>query len=185
MAEHTPPAATTAAKRLADLIFSILTAFLAFCVVIMLAMVFVNVVMRYAFNSGIDISTEVARLSFVWLTFAGAVLAFRGREHLAINMVVDRMPIKMQKVVHLIRQLLILWVLWLAVRGGWEQTIIGLSTVTPVSGMPIAVFSSAVLFSSAAMAIMTVLDLLTAWSTPATPENPRAFRTSVDNIEEI
>lgn len=172
-------------RTLADLIFAGLTALLALCVVVMLAMVFINVVMRYAFNSGIDISTEVARLSFVWLTFGGAVLAFRTREHLAINMVVDRLPIRMQKVVHILRQLIILWVLWLAVQGGWEQTLIGMSTVTPVSGMPIAIFSGAVLFSAAAMGLMTILDLITALRIPATSDNVRAFRTSVDSIEEI
>ncbi|HEX7387354.1 MAG TPA: TRAP transporter small permease [Castellaniella sp.] len=184
MAEHKHPVTSTA-KKLADFIFSILTAFLALCVLIMLSMVFINVVMRYAFNSGIDISTEVARLSFVWLTFAGAVLAFRGREHLAINMVVNRLPIRAQKATHIVRQLLILWVLWLAIKGGWEQTIIGMSTVTPVSGMPIAVFSGAVLFSSAAMALMAALDLFAALLTPAVPENSQVFRTSVDSIEEI
>ena len=184
MAERNHSAATTT-KRLADALFSVLTAFLAVCVVVMLTMVFINVVMRYVFNSGIDISTEVARLSFVWLTFAGAVLAFRSREHLAINMLVDRFPIGLQKVVHIVRQLIILWVLWLAITGGWEQTVIGMSTVTPVSGMPIAVFSAAVLFSSAAMGVLTLLDLVTALLTPAEPGNVRAFRTSVDSIEEI
>src|SRR5690606_40020893 len=92
------------------------------------------------------------------------------REHLAINMGIERFSPRVQKFVHLVRQLLILWVLWLIITGGWEQTVISMRTVTPVVGMPIAVFSGAVLFSAVAMALMVVLDLFVAWRTPATPK---------------
>lgn len=173
------------AKRLSDLLFSVLTAFLAICVFAMLVFVFSNVVLRYAFNSGINISSEIARLAFVWLIFGGSVLAFRSREHLAINMLINRLSPRVQKFVHLVRQLIILWVLWLIISGGWQQTLIGMSTVTPVAGMPIAVFSGAVLFSGVAMAVMIILDFVVALGTPATSENIRVFRTSDDNFEEV
>lgn len=173
------------AKRLSDLLFSVLTVFLAICVLVMMVLVFSNVVLRYGFNSGINISSEIARLSFVWLIFGGSVLALRTREHLAINMLIDRMSPKTQKVVHLIRQVIILWVLWLIIDGGWDQTLIGMSTVTPVAGMPISVFSGAVLLSAVIMALMIVLDFFVALGTPANSANIRAFRTSADNIEEI
>lgn len=173
------------AGRLADYLFKLLTIVIALSLLLMLVLVFGNVVLRYLFNSGINISEEVARMCFVWLTFAGAVLAFRARQHLAINMVVDRMSPGMQKIVHILRQLLILWVLWLIVEGGSAQTIIGMSTVTPVTGVPIAVFSGAVLFSAVAMAVMTLLDLYVALRTPALPGNVKVFRTSVDSIDEV
>ena len=172
-------------KRWADALFSVLTALMALCVASILVLVFINVVMRYVFNSGIDISTEVARLSFVWLTFIGTVLAFRSRTHLAVNMFLDRVPLHLQKPLHIIRQLIILWLLWLCVTGGWEQTVIGMRTVTPVAGMPISVFSGAVLFAAIGMAALTILDLITVLRTPVTPENVQVFRTSVDTVEEI
>lgn len=173
------------ARKLSNLLFSALTALLAVCVFVMLVLIFSNVVLRYAFNSGINISGEIARLSFVWLTFAGAVLAFRSHEHLAINMFVNRMSPRVQKSAHLVRQLLIVWVLWLVISGSWQQTLIGMSTVTPVAGMPISVFSGAVLFSAVAMIVMAVLDFVVALGTPATAENIRVFRTSDDNYEEV
>ena len=173
------------ARRLSDLLFSVLTSFLAICVLVMLVLVFSNVVLRYGFNSGINISSEIARLSFVWLIFGGSVLALRAREHLAVNMLIDRMSPQVQKIVHLVRQVVILWVLWLIIEGGWNQTLIGMSTVTPVAGMPIAVFSGAVFLSAVIMAVMIVLDFFVALGTPANSENIRVFRTSVDNIEEV
>ncbi|TEA70395.1 TRAP transporter small permease [Allopusillimonas ginsengisoli] len=165
--------------------FAVLTMIIALSLLLMLLLVFGNVVLRYVFNSGITISEEVARMCFVWLTFAGTVLAFRAKQHLAINMLVDRFSPSTQKVVHVFRQLLILWVLWLMIDGGWDQTIIGFSTVTPVAGVSIAVFSGAVLFSAVAMALMTILDIYVALRTPAVPENTVHFRTSVDTVDDV
>ena len=39
---------------------------------LMVVLVFGNVVMRYAFNSGFTLSEELSRWLFVWLTFLGA-----------------------------------------------------------------------------------------------------------------
>jgi len=44
---------------------------------VMVVMVFGNVVLRYAFNSGIIVSEEVSRWLFLWVTFLGAIVALR------------------------------------------------------------------------------------------------------------
>ncbi len=58
----------------------------------MVVLVFGNVVLRYGFDSSIDMSDEVSRWLFVWVTFLGAVVALQGHEHLGMDMVVDRLP---------------------------------------------------------------------------------------------
>ncbi len=50
---------------------------IALALAVMVVMVFGNVVLRYAFNSGIAISEEVSRWLFVWITFLGAIVAVR------------------------------------------------------------------------------------------------------------
>ncbi len=172
-------------EKAADALFYALMCLLAICVLAMLLLVFCNVVLRYGFNSGITVSEEVARLSFVWLTFVGAVVALRSRQHIAINMLVQRFSPQAQKITHIVRQGVILWVLWLMIDGSWRQTVIGMDTVTSVVGMPIAVFSGAALFASVVMALMILLDLVVALRTPATRENIARFCTSVDSAEEI
>ncbi|WP_228255733.1 TRAP transporter small permease [Pollutimonas thiosulfatoxidans] len=182
VADHT---SSRLLKKIADGLFRLLTVAIAFSMLLMLLLVFGNVVMRYVFNSGINISEEVARMCFVWLIFIGAVLAFRAKQHLAISMLITRFSPRWQKIVHVLRQLIILTVLGLLIEGGWAQTVIGLSTVTPVSGVPIAVFSGAVWFCATAMAVMTLIDLWIALRTPATAENTATFMTSLDYIEDI
>jgi TRAP-type C4-dicarboxylate transport system permease small subunit len=44
-------------------------------------MVFSNVVLRFGFNKRINISEEVSRYFFVWLTVIGTVVTFRGHAH--------------------------------------------------------------------------------------------------------
>ena len=64
----------------------LLEVFLVVCLTIMVALVFGNVVLRYAFNSGITISEELSRWLFVWLTFMGAVIGLREHSHLGSEM---------------------------------------------------------------------------------------------------
>ena len=44
---------------------------------LMVVLVFGNVVLRYAANSGITVSEELSRWLFVWMTFLGAIVALK------------------------------------------------------------------------------------------------------------
>ena len=57
---------------------------------LMALMVFGNVVLRYAFNSGIAVSEELSRWLFVWMTFLGAVVALKENGHLGTDMLVSQ-----------------------------------------------------------------------------------------------
>ena len=56
-------------KKIIDLLFVVLKLFAAFCLVAMIVMVFGNVVLRYAFNSGITVSEELASWGLTWMTY--------------------------------------------------------------------------------------------------------------------
>ncbi len=56
----------------------------------MVVMVFGNVVLRYLFNSGIDVSDELSRYFFVWLTYIGAVVVMRENGHLGVDTMVGK-----------------------------------------------------------------------------------------------
>jgi TRAP-type transport system small permease protein len=63
------------------------------CMAVMLVMVFGNVVLRLFFNTGIDLSEEIPRYAFVWMTFLGAVVGMRRRAHLGVDMLVQALPV--------------------------------------------------------------------------------------------
>ena len=74
----------------------------------MVILVFGNVVLRYAFNLGMTMSEELSRFLFVWLTFLGAIVAFREHGHLGVDMVVSRLPPSGKKACLIVSQLLML-----------------------------------------------------------------------------
>ncbi|WAI82330.1 MULTISPECIES: TRAP transporter small permease [Achromobacter] len=146
--------------RAADWCFKLQTWLMVACLVVMVVLLFGNVALRYLFNSGINASDEVSRLAFVWLIFLGAVIALRDHQHIGVTMLVDRFGPTARRVSHVFCQLLVLWVLWLMAQGSWVQTVIGMGTVLPVTGMRLAVFNTAALYASVAMGILTLVDII-------------------------
>jgi len=128
---------------------------IALCLMAMVILVFGNVVLRYAFNSGIAMSEELSRWFFVWLTFLGAVVALREHAHLGTEVLVARLPPGAKKAFLLISYVLMLFICWLLFRGALEQTKINWDVSAPSSGASMAIFyGSGVVFSVSAAAIL-------------------------------
>src|SRR5687768_3084826 len=100
--------------------FWLLKALIALFLAIMVVLVFGNVVLRYAFNSGITVSEEVSRWLFVWLTFLGAIVAMREHAHLGVDSLVKRLPTWGKKGCFVASQLLMLYATWLLLAGSWQ-----------------------------------------------------------------
>ncbi|MDR3413203.1 MAG: TRAP transporter small permease subunit, partial [Formivibrio sp.] len=66
---------------------------------LMAILVFINVVLRYGFNSNLGITEELARYLFVWLTFLGAISAFAKNTHVGVDSILLRMPAVPQRIV--------------------------------------------------------------------------------------
>ena len=169
----------SALARAADWCFALQTWLMVACLVAMVVLLFGNVALRYLFNSGINVSDEVSRLAFVWLIFLGSVIALRDHQHIGVTKLVDRFGPAARRASHIVCQLLVLWVLWQMAQGSWVQTLIGLDTVLPVTGMSLAVFNAAGLYAAVAMGILTLIDLirvLAGGPLPAqsSPEDPLA-----------
>jgi TRAP-type transport system small permease protein len=114
----------------------------------MVVMVFGNVVMRYAFNSGFTISEELSRWMFVWLVFMGAVVAQRERGHLGTDMLVSRLGRHGKRMAMGISLLLMLFVTWLVFKGSYDQTLINWETTSAVMEVSVSYFyASGVVFS--------------------------------------
>lgn len=69
---------------------------------ILIVLTFAGVIWRYVFRAPFTWLEEVQTSCMVWITFAAAGAAFRTGNHVAIEMVVDLMPKKIQKVVEVI-----------------------------------------------------------------------------------
>ena len=122
---------------------------------VMVVLVFGNVVLRYAFNSGLTMSEEVSRWLFVWLTFMGAVVALREHGHLGTDALVSRLPRLGKKICLVLAQVAMLYVSWLLLQGSWVQAEINWDTEAPVTGASVGIFyASGVMLGISSMAIL-------------------------------
>ena len=142
-------------KWLLDGYCRLLNGLIALALAVMVILVFGNVVLRYAFNSGITMSEEISRWLFVWLTFLGAIVALRERAHLGSDMLVSRLRSAGKKVCLVVGQLLMLYIAYLLFLGSWQQAQINADVQAPVTGASVAIFYfSGVLFAASAALIL-------------------------------
>jgi len=120
-------------KSLADALTRALEVVMVICMVVMLVMVFGNVVLRLFFNTGIDLSEEIPRFAFVWMTFLGAVVGMRRRAHLGVDMLVQVLPVFGRKVCWGISQAVMLVCCLYITYGTWLQHDIIQGNASPVA----------------------------------------------------
>ena len=145
--------------KVIDTVCRAVTALMAVALMIMVALVFGNVVLRYGFNSSITQSEEISRWLFVWITFMGAVVALREHTHLGTDALVSRLPPLGKKICFTLAHLAMLYVCYLVFRGALEQTKINMDVLAPSTQLPMAILHAAGVAFSVCAGIVLLLDL--------------------------
>ncbi len=135
-----------------------LQALTALCLALMVVLVLGNVVLRYAFNSGIAVAEEVSRWLFVWVTFLGATFALHEHGHLGTEMLVGRLGPAGKKLCLALGYALMLMVCAMLFRGAWVQTQLNWRVTAPSSGASLAWFYSVGLVFSVSAAVILLND---------------------------
>ena len=125
----------------------------------MVVLVFGNVVMRYAFNSGITVSEEVSRWLFIWGTFLGALVALRERAHLGVDMLVSRLPLAGKKACLLVTHVAMLVLLAMLFKGALDQVRINWDVTAPTTGASMAIVHASALVFAGLAALIILADL--------------------------
>lgn len=123
-------------KALAQLVGKLLELIVVVILSAMSILVFVNVVLRYGFNSSISVTEEVSRYMFVWLAFLGAVLAFGENQHVRVTMLTDKLSPIARNLLSIVTDLAMLFCCYLIVDGSWIQFNLNLNNFAPISGLP-------------------------------------------------
>lgn len=129
---------------------------------VMAVLVFVNVVLRYGFGTGIASAEELSRLLFVWMVFIGAVAAYPVGEHMAFTSLLAMLTSKPRIfacMTLLVRLLMLLGCVLLAC-GAWLQVGAAWGSESPVMGYPVALLPLPVLLGASAIGAMVVLQIV-------------------------
>jgi len=137
-------------------------ALMAACLAVMTGAVFLNVLLRYGFGSGIAASEELSRLLFVWMVFIGATAAYPVGEHMAFTSIVasfQNRP-KTMAVLKVVIRLLVVATCVLLGHGAWQQVEVGMASESVVMGYNTALLPLPVLLSSVAIGVMALKELI-------------------------
>ncbi len=134
---------------------------MALCLAVMAGAVFVNVVLRYGFGSGVAASEELSRLLFVWMVFIGATAAYPRGEHMAFTSLLNPLRGKpalawVVRGIHLMVVLASLLIAW----GAWQQVLVGMGSHSVVLGYSTALLPLPALLCTAAIAVMAAINLV-------------------------
>ena len=90
---------------------------------LMVLFVFLNVVLRTFFNSGLTWSEELSRYLFVYVTYIGAVSAMRANAHLGVDTLISRVKPGLQMTLYVVSQGIIAALMGILVYGSFRMVI--------------------------------------------------------------
>lgn len=172
-------------KTLIDVFYRILEGILVILLAGMTGMVFVNVVMRYAFSSGIDVSEELARYCFVWVSFIGAVVTFREGAHLGVETFVARLSRAGRLFCMGMANLVIMGCSAVFFWGSWEQAPLNLSMAAPVTGLPMIWVYGIGLFTGGGMFLIGLERFIRVVTGRITDAEIAAFAGETHDLEQL
>ena len=135
---------------------------LASCLGVMALAVFVNVVLRYGFGSGLPASEELSRLLFVWMVFIGATAAYPAGEHMAFTSLVGLLrnrPVVFLGMTLFIRSLVLLGCALLG-WGAWQQIVVGFGSHSVVLGYSTALLPLPAFLCATAIGLMALFEII-------------------------
>ncbi|KXG87146.1 TRAP transporter small permease [Agrobacterium bohemicum] len=172
-------------QKLNDLFYKFLEILLILLLAGMALMVFGNVVLRYGFNQGINVSDEMSRYFFVWLTFIGAVVAFREHSHLGVESLVAMLGRKGRIACMILTNMVIILCSAIFFWGTWVQLPINSSMVAPVTGLSMAWVYGIGFFTGAGCVLISLERLFRLLTGGVTEDEIAAFTGENLSIEQM
>ncbi|MGQ0286780.1 TRAP transporter small permease subunit [Pasteurellaceae bacterium 22721_9_1] len=148
-------------KSLATFVGKILEGLVVAILAAMSCLVFLNVVLRYGFNSSINVTEEVSRYLFVWLAFLGAILAFRDNQHVSVGILTSKLSATKRHLLSLVTDSAMLFCCYLIVTGSWIQFQLNLNNLAPISGLPQGITFFASVVAGGLIGILILVRLVT------------------------
>ncbi|SKC86252.1 TRAP transporter small permease [Maledivibacter halophilus] len=112
---------------------------------------FLQVVSRFLFKLPIPWSTDIIRLSFVYVVFLGSALGMREKGHLNVDVIFNALPKKIRHMVGIAINLVLLVFFVAIVNLGFKFAQSGLTQGSPYLELPMTVYYMSVPLSAALM----------------------------------
>lgn len=130
--------------------------FLFITFTLMVLLVFINVMGRYFFHSGITESEELSKILFVWISFIGAILCFHEDSHITVDIVVTFLPPMPKRIVNIIANILASFILAVTFYYSINFILVNRGMQFPLTKISVVLVQSIIPVSMAIMFIMNI-----------------------------
>ena len=97
----------------------------------MAALIFAQVVARYAFHNSITWSEELGRFIFVYMSFIGMAVAIRQRKHVALDLLLRKVNPRFRQIISVINNLLLIVLAIAIFWSGYKMVGMTMRQITP------------------------------------------------------
>lgn len=149
---------------------------------LMVLFVFLNVVLRTCFNSGLTWSEELSRYLFVFVTYVGAISAMRVNGHLGVDTLISRVPRPLQMAMYVVSQLVIAALMCILVHGSGKMVLQNTESRTAALGISYALLYSVGIITGVSIAAMALANIVYAVTHPSEISSIVTMTTDEDEI---
>lgn len=103
---------------------------------LMVIVIIYQVLSRQIFSYTPSWSEELSRLLFVWVSFLGIAYGFKEKLHIALGLVVDKLPKKAQNIFDYFAKILVIMFGVIMIYYGWNFTVLMGNSTMPGTGLP-------------------------------------------------
>lgn len=153
-------------KSFLDRLFKIIDYFTGILTGGMVLFVFLNVILRIFFNSGLTWSEELSRYLFVFVTYIGAISAMRAGEHMTVDILIAKVSPRVQMILYVISQLLIAVLMAILVHGSTKMVLQNVASRTAALGISYAFLYSVGIITGVSIAILALANIAHAVTHP-------------------
>lgn len=146
-------------NKLLDKVFRGVDIFTGILTGAMVLFVFLNVVLRMVFNSGLTWSEELARYLFVAVTYIGAISAMRANAHMTVDMLISKVKPPLQMLFYLVSQGLIAVLMLILVHGSYKMVLQNTAARTAALGIPYALLYSLGILTGVAICVLAIANI--------------------------
>lgn len=125
----------------------------------MVLFVFLNVVLRIFFNSGLTWSEELSRYLFVFVTYIGAISAMRAGDHMTVDILISKVRPRFQMLLYVISQVLIAVLMCILVHGSVKMVLQNVASRTAALGISYALLYSVGIITGVSIAILALANI--------------------------
>jgi TRAP-type C4-dicarboxylate transport system permease small subunit len=120
-------------KKYLDKTFQVLLHFAMLLLIAMVIIVFVNVVLRYGFSSGIKWGEEIPLVIVIWFTFIAMALGVKEDLHISITVFTLRANETINNILNILKYIIEVCIGIIIFRYGWLLTLNGLKSFLPAT----------------------------------------------------